>query len=202
MFYELVTLSCSPLEQDAVSQAARDFVSVGGGRLLGAWRTEIGELFQIKLLRGFESVIALDEERQRALMSEKPFGIEHCGVRLHMERYSRFPFLADVEPKARGKFYEFRSYLLKPGGLTPTLAGWEAAIDPAHEYTDHLVINLFGVDGPPRILHIWAFNSLEERAALRAAHYAQGLWPPKGGPQQIAHATSTICIPEHYSPLC
>jgi hypothetical protein len=202
MLYELTTISGAPPEQNAVSTAAHNWVLDGEGRLLGAWRTEIGELFQIKLLRGFETAEALERERLRALMSTHPFGIHDPSCRLSMERYARFPFLPDVEPLAFGRFYEFRTYHLKPGGLPPTLAGWEQAIGPAHDYTRHLVINMYALDGPPRITHIWAFSSLEERGALRARHYAEGLWPPKGGLQQIARATSTICIPEEYSPLC
>ncbi len=201
MLYELTTISCPPLELNAVSSAAHNWVLGGEGRLLGAWRTEIGELFQIKLMRGFETAEALERERLRALMSAHPFDINDPAIRLSMERYARFPFLPDVEPKALGRFYEFRTYHLKPGGLPPTLAGWAQAIGPAHEYTQHLVINMYALDGPPRITHIWGFSSLEERVALRARHNAEGLWPPKGGPQQIATATSTICIPEDYSPL-
>jgi hypothetical protein len=201
MPYELVTLSSAPFAQDAVSSAAHDWVSEGEGELLGAWRSEIGELFQIKLLRRYDSVAALDEERMRALSSAKPFGIEDPSARLRLERYERFPFLPEVVPKEHGRFYEFRTYFLKPGGLPPTLAGWNAAIAPAHDYTDHLVVNLYALDGLPRITHIWGFSSLEQRAELRARHYSAGLWPPKGGPDQIARATSTICIPERYSPL-
>ena len=118
-----------------------------------------------------------------------------------MECYARFPFLPEVEPATFGSFYEFRTYFLKPGGLAPTLDSWRDAIVPAGDYTRHLVVNMYALDGPPRITHIWGFSSLEERAALRARHYADGLWPPKGAPEQIAKATSTICVPEPYSPL-
>jgi len=90
---------------------------------------------------------------------------------------------------------------LKPGGLPPTLAGWEKAIQPAREYTSHLIINMYALDGPPRITHIWGFQSLEERAMLRAKFYAAGLWPPQGGPEQILEATSTIALSEDNSPL-
>lgn len=201
MLFELTTISSPPLTQDATSTAARGWAAEGEGQLLGAWRTEIGELFQIKLLRGFESVEAHDRERTRALKSAKPFGIDDAAGQLSMERYSRFHFLPEIVPSVHGRFYEFRTYYLKPGGLPPTLAGWEAAIAPAHEYTRHLVINMYALDGLPRITHIWGFSSFEQRAELRARHYAAGLWPPQGGPQQIARATSTICIPESYSPL-
>lgn len=201
MVYELTTLSCSPLTEGAVAVAACEWIAQGPGRLLGVWRSEIGDLFQVKLLRGFETLDALQEERRRTLMSMTPFGIADPAISLHSESYRRFPFLADIEPATLGRFYEFRTYFLKPGGLAPTMASWQEAIAPASEYSSHLVTNLYALDGPPRITHIWGFSSLEERAALRAHHYAAGLWPPKGAPQQIARATTMICVPEAYSPL-
>jgi hypothetical protein len=60
---------------------------------------------------------------------------------------------------------------------------------------------MYALDGPPRITHVWGFSSLEERAALRAKSYAAGIWPPKGGPENIHEATSAIALPEAYSPL-
>ncbi|WP_348645291.1 NIPSNAP family protein [Methylobacterium sp. BTF04] len=113
-----------------------------------------------------------------------------------MDSYAPFPFLPTIRAGERGGVYEFRTYQLKPGGLPPTLAGWEAAIEPARDYTDHLVVNMYALDGAPRITHIWGFASLEERSGLRARAYAAGVWPPKGGPEQIARATSTIALPQ------
>jgi hypothetical protein len=201
MPYELTTLACAPLTEGVVAAAARDWIAQGPGRLLGAWRTEIGDLFQVKLLRRFDTADALEEERRRALMDPALFGISDPAIRINMERYARFPFLPEVEPATFGSFYEFRTYFLKPGGLAPTLNSWRDAIAPAADYTRHLLVNMYALDGPPRITHIWGFSSLEERAALRARHYADDLWPPKGAPQQITKATSTICVPEPYSPL-
>jgi len=202
MLYELVTLSCLPLEQDVVSSGAKQWISdTDTGRLLGAWRTEIGELFQIKLLRAFDTAEGLEQERGRALASLRPFNIETPDVGLRMERFAPFPFLPDAEPATFGGVYEFRTYHLKPGGLAPTIAAWEQAVGPARAYTSHLVVNMYALDGPPRITHIWGFSSLAERGELRARHYAEGSWPPRGGPQQIARATSTIALSEAYSPL-
>jgi len=115
MLYERATLSCPPLTEGAVATAACEWMAQGPGQLLGVWRSEIGDLFQVKLLRGFETAQALD--------------------------------------------------------------------------------------GPPRITHIWGFSSLEERGRLRARYYAEGLWPPKDAPAQIASAKTMISLPEPYSPL-
>ena len=203
MLYELTTLSCPLLQQDAVSAGAHGWVSHGDavGRVLGAWRTEIGELSRIVVLRGFETVDEMQQERNRALLNERSWNIATADVHLSMESYALFSFLPEITPSTFGEFYEIRRYWLKPGGIAPTIAAWQQAIGPAQAYTSHLVANMYSLDGPPRIVHIWGFSSLEERMALRKHHYAEGLWPPKGGPQQIENATSTICLPEPWSPL-
>jgi len=201
--YELTTLSCPLLSVSEAWVGARAFIGEGdaAGELLGCWRTEIGQLGRLLLLRGFETAEELAGERRRALLSGDPFHAGGVVTALSMESYAPFPFLPPVQPRPMGGIYEFRTYHLKPGGLPPTLAGWEKAIKPAREYTSHLVINMYALDGPPRITHIWGFESLEQRAALRAKFYAAKLWPPQGGPEQIAEATSTIALPEDSSPL-
>lgn len=202
MLYEFTTLSCPLLAAGPVCERARAWVAEAEtGTLLGCWRTEIGTLGQVLVLRGFDTPEAMAAERRRALMSAAPFNAGDLLTALTMDSYAPFPFLPPLRTGSRGGVYEVRTYRLKPGGLAPTLATWEAAIAPARTYTEHLVTNLYALDGPPRITHIWAFSSLEERATLRAAAYASGAWPPKGGPDQIAEATSTIALPDPGSPL-
>jgi hypothetical protein len=203
MLYDLTTLSGPLLKlQDINERALRWVEDAASGRLLGSWSTELGMLGHIVLLRSFESNDALDEERRRTVLSRDPFNGGGLVETLKMERYAKFPFLPDAEPRKLGGFYEIRNYVLKPGGLPPTLEGWRKAIEPAKEYTDHLVINMYALDGPPRITHIWGFESLEQRGKLRAHFYGTGDWPPEGGPEQIYEASSTIALPNKGSPLC
>jgi hypothetical protein len=201
--YELATLAFPLLSATAVSAGVRDYVTgpEAGGELLGCWRTEIGTLGRMLVLRGFRTAEALSAERNRALFSASPFNAGSVVTALEMDSYAPFPFLPPVEAGERGAVYEFRTYRLKPGGLPPTLAGWQAAMAPAREYTRHLVINMYALDGPPRITHIWGFASLEQRAALRAQHYEAGVWPPNGGPENILEASNTIALPERHYPL-
>jgi hypothetical protein len=201
--YELVTLSFQLLSASEVSEGARVWVAApeATGTVLGCWHTEIGALGRLLILRGFESADELGRERRRALLSTNPFNAGRMVTALEMDNYTPFPFLGPVRAGGDGKVYEFRTYRLKPGGLPPTLAGWEQAIGPAHEYTTHLVTNMYALDGAPRITHIWRFASLDERASLRSGAYAAGVWPPKGGPENILEATSTIALPETWAPL-
>jgi hypothetical protein len=202
--YELATLAFPLLSASEVATGVQAWVSAPEtlGTMLGCWRTEIGPLGRMFVLRGFDDTAALARERHRVLMSANPFNAGRLVTALEMGSYMPFPFLPLIQPGVRGPVYEFRTYRLKPGGLTPTLAGWQAAISPARDYTAHLVINMYALDGPPRITHIWGFDSLEQRSSLRAAAYGADVWPPRGGPENILEAVSVIALPETCSPLC
>jgi hypothetical protein len=199
-FYELTSLACPMLGTSEVARAARDWVAApnAASTLVGCWRTEFGTLGRLLILRSFDTADALYQERRRALLSANPFNAGRLITALEMDSYQRFPFLPPPSrPAADSDVYEFRTYKLKPGGLPPTLAGWEAAIAPAREYTAHLVINMYALDGPPRITHIWGFESLAQRASLRSAAFSAGVWPPKGGPENVLEAVSVIAMPEN-----
>ena len=203
MLYEITTLGGSVFAGKDALPGVRAWVNEAvAGTLLGIWHTDIGSIGQLLVLRGFEDEEALRAERQRALLSEDPFGSASAKVGLTMESYALFPFLMDPASRTYGGTFEFRTYHLKPGGLPGTMAGWKAAIGTAHAYTDHLVAVMYALDGAPRITHIWGFESVEERNRLRREHYAAGSWPPKGGPERIAHATSTIAFAEPGLPIC
>lgn len=202
MRYELTTLSCSPLGTADASQRARAWIADAiAGRLLGIWRSDIGTIGQLMVLREFDTDTDLASERERALMSTNPFGSACGGTPISMESFAPFPFLPPVEGRDYGGTFEFRTYYQKPGGLPGTMAGWRDAIEPARAYTDHLVINMYALDGEPRITHIWGFDNVAQRDKLRGEHYAAELWPPRGGPERIARATSTIARSEPGLPI-
>ena len=203
MLYELTTLSCPLLAVGRASEGVYDWVNdaEAKGELFGCWRTEIGTLGRLIVLRGFEAPEDMTAERRRALLSANPFNAGSVVTAMEMDSYAPLAFLPPIRTGDRGGVYEFRTYHLKPGGLPPTLAGWEAAIAPAREYTEHLVTNMYALDGAPRITHIWGFTSLKERADLRSWAHGAGVWPPEGGPEQIAEGTSTIALPHGPSPL-
>lgn len=203
MEYELVALDCRPLATAELVKHAAEWLRAPGanGHLLGAYRTEIGALGRLVLLRGFDDAEQARAERARTLESAAPFGGDRIVTTYEQRSYRRLPFLPARLGAAEDAVYEIRSYDLRAGGLPPTIAAWQSAIEPAAAYTRHLVTCLYATDGAPRLTHIWGFDSLEQRMELRAAHYKAGTWPPKGAPEQILTASSAIAfgVPEMYS---
>lgn len=194
--FELTTLDCHPLATGELARHAGAWLRApgAGGRLLAAFRIDIGRLGRLVLLRGFDSAEEAAAERARTLAARAPFGGPEVVTAYRQESYRQFPFLPPLKRARKSAIYEIRSYELRPGGLPATIEAWEGAIGPAAGYTGHLITCMHATDGPPRILHVWGFDSFEQRLDLRAAHYAAGTWPPRGGPQQIARAWSAIAF--------
>jgi NIPSNAP len=202
MLYEFATLSFHPLDTGKVTAGAEAYVTdaEAKGQLLGCWTTDIGELGRMFVLRGFTDAAELAAERKRALFSANPFGAGEALTGLEMDSYAPFPYLPPVKPGKFGSVYEFRTYRLKPGGLQPTMTAWEAAL-PERIKLSPLLINMYALDGTPRITHIWPYASLDARAKIRADSVTAGIWPPKNAPQQAFTLTSRIGVPTAASPL-
>lgn len=191
------TIGAAPKAGPAIEAWSRE----GKGRLHAVWASEVGLLNQVLVLRSFEDEAALAAERQRALTSSSPFGCGEWLTGLSMDGYAPFPFIPPVpEAGELGPVYEVRSYILKTGGLEPTMAAWKEQL-PERLKLSPLVVAMHAVDGPPRFTHIWAYKSMNDRLAIRGDAVARGIWPPKGGPTWLAEMRSTICLPTAVSPL-
>ena len=92
-YYELTTLDTVIFGAGKASPGIQDWIAGGTGRFLGAWGTDIGTLNRVFLLRGFDSLTEMMDERERALMSADPFGCTEQLVRLTMESYRALDFL-------------------------------------------------------------------------------------------------------------
>lgn len=199
--YELTSLDIKVFSNAKVYAALQDRLPAAGGRLLGAFASDIGELSRVLLLRAFDDADALLDARQRLLLDTDPLGCAEWLTGLRSESYALFPFLPPVEPATLGAWYELRTYGLKHGKLGETIDAWRDAV-PARHAMSPLVGAFTALDGvQPRFLNIWAYASLEQRSRVRGEAVAQGLWPPKGGPANLTTMSSMVCAPTPFSPL-
>ncbi|WP_440408316.1 NIPSNAP family protein [Neorhizobium petrolearium] len=199
--YELATLDTVIFGAGKAAPAIEAWVKQGKGRLCGAWGTDIGTLNRVFVLRAFDNLEDLFAERERALLSDNPFGcVEHL-VSLDMQSYRALDFLPPVEPGSHGPIYEFRTYRTKINGIVPTMDKWADAVPQRRAYSK-LTIAMYGLDGEPRLTQIWPYESLAARSEARAKSVADGKWPPKGGPDWLTpDMNSHIALPLSFSPL-
>ncbi len=200
-YYELATLDLVLMGIPKAAPGIEAWVAAGKGRLCGAWATDIGTLNRVFVLRSFDSLAEMIEERERALLSDNPFGATEQLLHLSMESYRAPDYLPPVTAGTFGPVYEFRTYRTKINGLTPTLEKWRDAVPGRAEYSP-LTVAMYGLDGEPRLTQIWPYASLAARSDARAKSVADGKWPPKGGPDWLsADMTSQIALPLAFSPL-
>ena len=203
MIYEIATLTLKFGAAPKAIAGVGEYMKASGpsGTLLGCWSSEIGDLNQLLVLRGFDDHAGLIAERQRMLDTTEPFGAGEGVTAMRFDSYAPFLFLPPVKPGKYGSVYEIRTYKLKPGGVPNTIAAWAAAV-PERIKLSPLVIAMVALDGAPRFTHIWPFASLDARAAVRAESVAKGIWPPKGGPDWLTgEMHSAIALPTAISPL-
>ena len=207
MYYELATMTLPFGTAGNAATQVQAFSSApdAKGELLGCWLTDIGVLNQMVVLRGFASLADLQAERDRTQKSSSPFGCGDIYQSLEQHSYQGFPWMKPVRPSTEsginGPVYEIRTYGIKPGGVQATIDLWEQYVPP-REKLSPCVVAMVALDGPLRFTNIWAYPTLDARAAARADAVAQGIWPPKGGPAHLTTAmVSTIALPSAVSPL-
>jgi hypothetical protein len=169
--------------------------------LLACWYSDIGTVNQILLIRNAADASATIDARFAAQNSANPLGIGEFITAAAMDTYVSFEFIPPMRPGEFGPCYEVRSYVLKPGGLPPTIEAWRKAV-PARLKISPLLAAMTSVTGAvTRFMHVWPYKSFDERAQLRDKAIADGVWPPPGGPGQLLSQQVDIYLPAAFSPM-
>jgi hypothetical protein len=203
MQYDVTTITVRPgTAPKAIAKLEAPLTAGHAGRnLLACWYSEIGALNQILIIRNSPNLAEAVAEREAVLKSGNPFGIGEFIAGMTMDTFTPFDFLKPMQPGTHGPFFEVRTYILKPEGLMPTIALWQKAL-PARAAISPLLTAMSSVSGPvTRFMHIWPYTSLDDRQRLRGKSVADGVWPPPGGPDQLAVMQTDIYLPAVFSPM-
>jgi hypothetical protein len=169
--------------------------------LLACWYSDIGALNRILVIRKSAEPGAAIEHRLAALNAKSPLGIGEFVTDLLLDTYVAFDFMPPLRPGRFGPCYEVRSYVLKPDGLAPTIELWRRAV-PGRMRVSPLLAAMVAVTGAAfRFMHIWPYNTFDERARLREKAVADGVWPPPGGPNHLISQQADVYLPAAFSPL-
>jgi hypothetical protein len=173
----------------------------GDSALLACWYSEIGAINRIMLIRQAADAAGAIDARLKVLEDRDPLGIGEFITDMAMDTYVAFDFIEPLRPGSFGPCYEVRSYVLKPGGLAPTIELWRKAV-PGRATVSPVLAAMTSVTGAvARFLHIWPYRSYDDRARLREKAVADGVWPPPGGPGHLLSQQADIYLPAAFSPM-
>lgn len=205
MIYEIRTYSIAP---GSLAEVEKRF---GEGytehrkkysELAAFWHTDIGPLNEIIHVWPYRDIA--ERNRIRAEAAKDPNWPPKIGefIRsMHSEILVPFPFSPLPTPGKIGPIFEMRIYTIKPGTLPAIMKGWEAKLPERLKLSSLVVAGNVDLGEVNRFIHIWAYTSLEQRAAVRAKAVQLGVWPPPGGAQHLLTQANKIVMPAAFSPL-
>ena len=170
--------------------------------LAAFWFTEIGPLNEIIHVWSYQDLA--ERERVRAEAAATPHWpppIREHIVNQNSELFVPSPATPEFASGEIGPYFEMRTYMLAPGAVPSTIEAWQGAIAARQELSP-VVISMFTEFGDlNKHVHVWAYKSLDERAAVRDRAMKEGIWPPKGAPGRVLTQENKILKAAPYSPV-
>lgn len=203
MIYELRTYT---LKVGAVPRVEKLFgerlpVREKHSPLAAFWHTEVGPLNQILHLWPYADLN--ERARLRAEAAKEPDwpppileDIEH----MESEVMVPFPSSPEMKPARLGPIYEMRSYMLQPGSVPKLRERWEAKIAERTRLSPLVAVWTTEVGPLNKLVHIWGYESMEQRAEIRRRAVETGAWPPDAR-EFILTQENKILLPAAFSPL-
>ena len=165
--------------------------------------SEIGPLNQVIHIWPYEDLADRDRVRGEAAAPGKwPPKAPEPPLHMESEIFKPFPFIGDFASGKVGPIFEWRSYMIAPGKMPGVMEGWEAAIEARRELSPVVMAMHTELGDLNKFVHIWAYESLDQRAAVRAEAMETGIWPPAGSPKgAIVEQENKILFAAPFSPV-
>ncbi|NQV56969.1 MAG: NIPSNAP family protein [Rhodospirillales bacterium] len=166
--------------------------------------TEIGPLNQIIHIWPYKDENDRAECRERSLsLKGWPPGIGDFITRQTVEIFKPWPFSPLLEPGSFGPYYEYRSYMVTVGKMGEYRARWEKALPTRSERSACSVVMECDIGTASKLVHIWPYESLDQRGDVRKTAEDDGIWPPKGDAsiKVIDYQENKILLPASFSPM-
>lgn len=172
-------------------------------QISGSFYSEIGPLNQVLTIWPYES------EAERERIRGETFGVggwppktADLADTMVSEIYTPMSFTPKIPAGKFGPVYEVRSYLLKPGSKGEVEKSWGPTVEERRQMSP-LIAAMYSDSGTlNKLVHIWAYESLDQRAAIRAEAAKKKIWPPQPMPPgTIISQENKIMLPAEFSPL-
>ncbi|KAG9010316.1 hypothetical protein FRB94_010666 [Tulasnella sp. JGI-2019a] len=176
-------------------------------KLTGGWETVVGALdtyvhvLEYENYRGYDHSAALirqSKEHTSNFQALLPF-LQNRNLQLCQE----FAFWASSPPHQKGGIFELRTYQLQAGTLLEWETAWRKGIEARRKFAAPVGAWFSQVGRLHQVHHMWQFESLESRKALREKAWTVDGWASTV--DKTAKLTqdmdSSILKPLPYSPL-
>lgn len=210
MIHELRTYTLIPGKQ---AEYLRLAVEVGRkargdkyGKLEGYWTTEFGTLNQVVHLWSYPDLN--ERERLRAELQKneewtKGYVAQSRPMLVAQENRILSAQLPLKPPAGNSHLYELRWYRTQPGKAPEWIAHVKAAMPVREQYSPNVGLWITEMGLLNEVVHLWAYQDLNERAAVRAKTSQDPQWQAflaKGYPL-LLDMKSIILTPAPHSPM-
>jgi NIPSNAP len=169
--------------------------------LTAFWHTEIGPLNEIVHVWPYADLAERARIRTEAAKDPHwPPKIRDYIVSMRSEILVPFAFLPEVRAGKVGPIFELRYYTYKLGAMPQVAKSWEAALPARLKLSPLLLAGAVEFGHANGFIHVWAYESLDQRMKVRAKAIDAGIWPPPGGDSLVTQENK-ILLPADFSPL-
>lgn len=170
-------------------------------RLAAFWTTEIGHLNQVIHVWEYKDALERANTREAAVKAGiwPPKTTEFI-VDMKSEILVPQPFSPPMTPSSHGPYFEMRTYLMKPGAVGEMQERWKSHLPGRQKLSPLIGVFASDLGHLNQWVHIWAYKSLDERAAVRKKALTEGIWPAPG-PSPVTHQETKILIAAPFSPI-
>ncbi len=110
------------------------------------------------------------------------------------------PFNDESITGEHGPFYELRTYTYGTNEVSKVIDAWSKAIDERRKHSPFIGAWYSELGKLNKWVHLWGYESLEQRSRVRAEMIERKIWPAPGGPAPRTQQ-SDLFLPFPFSPL-
>ena len=203
MIYEFRTYDILPGTLDKFGSKTAEKISkrIEYSDLAAFWYSDIGPLNQVIHVWPYENLEHRREIRSQ-VVSDGIWPPDNNDVLIRMQSDIMIPapFMDGMVTGSIGPVFEIRTYLYRPGEIPKVLDAWENAIETRKKYSSLVGCWYSDIGELNKLIHIWAYSSLEERSNIRSEVVERGVWPPKSGISPTSQENK-IVLPFEFSPI-
>ncbi len=203
MIYEIRTYNLKPRSIPEFLRRTGEMIDgrVVYSQLGGFWYSEIGPLNQVVHIWPYEDLNHRASIRAQVVSDRiwPPDNNEFL-IDMNTEIFNPAPFMTPLGKRSIGPIYEMRTYFYPSGTIPQVLEAWDKSIEERQKLSPLAGCWYSEIGNLNKLVHLWAYGSLQERTNIRLEAVEKGIWPPKS-PVAPVSQESKILLPADFSPM-